>query len=74
MIKTYKFAVEGTAADGQTWSTEHEFDCDFSAVFVHGMRSSFLALTEGRAVFGRPGEGCHGPYNVTKIVIEQVKP
>jgi hypothetical protein len=73
-IKSYTFQMEGTGAAGQTWKTsgviidEHN---DVLAVFESAMQSSFNQLTSGKAVFGKPGVGCKGPYDIRRIVIEQ---
>ena len=37
------------------------------------MRSSFMKLTRGQAVFGNPGIGCSGPYHVTKFTISETE-
>jgi hypothetical protein len=72
-IKTYTYTVSGTAADGQTWETVGTIACEFVDVWHHAMRCSFEDLTKGEAVYGQPGVGCQGPYDIDKIVIEQVK-
>ena len=37
------------------------------------LRESFMKVTDGSAVFGRPGEGgCRGPYTVSRLVITRV--
>lgn len=69
--KTYTFIVEGTAADGQTYKTEVELDCELMDVWDFGMRLSFDKLTQGKAVYGKPGVGCRGPYEIDKITIER---
>jgi len=35
------------------------------------LRKSFDALTEGRAEYGHPGKGCHGPYSILTLVINR---
>lgn len=73
-IKVYRYEIQGTAADDQTWQTsgtitdEHN---DVLAVFDTAMRLSFQQLTSGKAVFGKPGVGCSGPYAIRRIVIER---
>lgn len=73
--RQFKFAIEGTARDGQTWATEGSCEgsiIDYS-VLANAMRESFQQLTQGKAVFGKPGVGCRGPYDVTKITIEKIR-
>lgn len=43
------------------------------SVFDHAMFDSFMKLTQGYAIFGRPGVGCKGPYDITQVLIKQVK-
>ena len=74
--KTYAFVVEGTAHDGQTWRTESQVTIDvaehgFDDMVAIGMRLSFDKLTGGKAVYGKPGVGCRGPYEIDKITIER---
>ena len=73
-IKSYTFQIEGTAAAGQTWKSSGvviDEQNDLIAVFDSAMRLSFQQLTSGKAVFGKPGVGCSGPYDIRRIVIEQ---
>jgi hypothetical protein len=75
MLKSYKFEMEGTAAGGQTWKTSGDIDDnanDLVAVFDTAMRKTFHQLTSGKAVFGKPGIGCAGPYDVQRFVLTQV--
>jgi len=72
MIKTYNFEFEGKAARGQTWKASGQIDDDANnlmAVFDTAMRLTFQQLTSGKAVFGKPGVGCAGPYDITRITI-----
>ncbi len=73
MNKTYNYSIEGTGGDGQTWTTTGTVTCGVDDMFMSVMRDSFDKLTSGRAIYGRPGVGCQGPYDMHKIVIEQVK-
>lgn len=75
MNRMYSFLIEGTASDG-TWTTKGTIDAqnaDIVGVVSMVLRESFGQLTQGKAVFGMPGMGCKGPYDIHKIVIEQVK-
>lgn len=73
MEKTYSFTVEGTGGNGQTWKATGSLTCRFPDVFDRALAMAFEQLTSGRAVFGMPGVGCNGPYDMTKVVIEQVR-
>jgi hypothetical protein len=75
-LTTYRFEILGTAAGGQTWETSGKIDDadnDLPAVFDDAMRLSFAQLTNGKAIFGKPGVGCSGPYKIRRIVIEAVQ-
>lgn len=67
---TYTYSVKGTAAKGQTWVTSGVVTCDFMEAFNEAMRESFKTLTDGKAVYGTPGLGCNGPYNVTSFLLQ----
>lgn len=72
--KTYKYELHGTARDEQTWVTKgYLVGYDFNDTFNGAMLASFDQLTKGNAVFGKPGVGCQGPYDITSVLIEQVK-
>jgi hypothetical protein len=34
------------------------------------MRDPFHTITQGKAVFGQPGRGCNGPYEIRRVLIE----
>lgn len=68
----YRWVVEGTAADGQTWRTAGVVDRlpgHFPHVTMDALTTSFALVTEGRAEFGRPGETCRGPYTITRLEV-----
>jgi hypothetical protein len=72
----YKFTVGGIARGGQTWAVEGKVEGPdhgggFNAVVQDVMGQSFQAITEGRAVYGRPAETCQGPYQITKLLVEK---
>jgi hypothetical protein len=73
MIKHYYVTIEGSAADGQTWTTKSEMHCEFHDTFGVGMADCFDQLTNGTAQYGKPGVGCTGPYDIHKVTIERVK-
>lgn len=73
-MTAYRYTVEGSAADGQTWMVSAPIATrtagEFATLPDTVMRASFQALTEGKAVYGKPGQGCRGPYKITKFLIE----
>lgn len=73
MIKLYKYTVAGSAAHGQVWEVSGNVECQFVQVNDRVMRDVFEKLTMGKAIYGNPGIGCNGPYDIHKILIEQVK-
>lgn len=73
MKKKYQFIIEGTGANGQTWTATGNIECEFNEVFDLAMRDAFMQLTSGKAVYGKPGVGCNGPYDVTSVVIKQTE-
>jgi hypothetical protein len=73
MQKSYRYEVSGSAAGGQSWKTEGSVISTFELALVSVMVDSFRQLTGGRAVYGRPGEGCNGPYDIHRVVIEQIR-
>ena len=75
MIRTYKYTIKGRASGGQQWQTEGEIadaGNDLVIVFNRAMESSFHQLTNGQAVFGKPGVGCKGPYSIQSALIEKL--
>lgn len=77
MIKTYDWKIQGTAARGQTWVTTGSIDYAMDEffrlekVFTEASRQAFEQLTGGRAVYGKPGVGCSGPYDIKRILIKR---
>ena len=72
-MRTYEWSVKGAAADGQTWSvtgTTPVKPGDFPLVPSLAIEAAFASLTQGRAIYGKPGEGCNGPYTITRLCIE----
>jgi hypothetical protein len=75
MTIRYQYHLEGGAAGEQTWSAsgiiQIEKAGDFAEVPDRAIRETFLKLTTGKAVYGRPGVGCKGPYSIKRLVIEE---
>jgi len=75
MTQQYKYEVAGTTGDGNTWTTTGEITIspgDFVSALTRVMRLSFEQLTQGKAVFGTPGMGCRGPYEITRYSLEVI--
>lgn len=69
----YRYKMTGTAADDQSWETSGAIDIapgDFPSLSEIALRESFMALTKGRAVFGKPGVGCRGPYRIKNLTLD----
>jgi hypothetical protein len=73
---TYRYEVFGTAADGQTWVAEGEIESanpgEFARVPIQALHRSFDQLTDGKAVYGKPGLACRGPYRMRRFLIEDI--
>lgn len=70
-----RYTVNGTAADGQTYEVAGTLSCqpgDFVFATKRAMQMAFMELTQGKAVFGKPGLGCSGPYTVTRLLVEEI--
>lgn len=72
---TYTYTMQGTANRGQSWTTHGEISTeqpgDFFGVLAEAQLDSFMQLTEGKAVFGKPGLGCDGPYQILRFLVER---
>jgi hypothetical protein len=69
----YKYTFRGTAALGQSWQTTGYVSAtpgNFGGVVEQAQAASFRQLTQGKAVYGKPGVGCKGPYTITKFTVE----
>lgn len=74
-MATFRYFVQSTAAREQTFAVDGSVTVpaivDWNLLMRNVLRLSFEALTEGRAIYGKPGEGCQGPFTITKIVLER---
>jgi len=70
---TYTYEIEGSASGGQTWKTTGTVEGagDFTGAVYDAIGDSFVQLTKGKAIYGRPGVGCSGPYRMTKMTIRE---
>ena len=72
-MKIFRYSISGIAAEDQSWHTTGIIKVkNASEVFDVAMRDSFQQLTQGKAVYGKPGVGCVGPYELYRILIERV--
>jgi hypothetical protein len=72
LMRTFFYTMGGRASGGQTWKVRGTVQLDagvFAEAFEMAMRDSFRQLTGGKAVFGKPGLGCSGPYEVTSFTL-----
>lgn len=72
-MKTYSFKITGSDADGTPWQTSGQLKCSYDQVFKRANMETFEQLTEGKAVFGQPGKGCRGPYEIERVEIWLIK-
>jgi hypothetical protein len=71
MSQLFAFEITGSAADGQSWTTRGTVtlrDADVPDMVHAAMGETFLQLTQGKAVYGKPGLACRGPYKITKLL------
>jgi hypothetical protein len=72
MKKPFRFTISGSGSGGATFQASGELHCEFHDTFEQAMMEAFRQLTNGKAVYGNPGLGCNGPYDIRRVVIEQV--
>jgi len=73
-IKVYRWRLKGRGAGDVSWKTEGELRLDvkdFPMLLSFIMKASFVKLTKGEAIFGEPGRGCEGPYDIDEIEVTQ---
>jgi hypothetical protein len=71
----YKFTIDVTGSNN-TYTATGDIDGspgDFIGVCERAMCECFQQLTSGRAIFGKPGVGCQGSYQLTRFTIEIIK-
>ena len=69
------FKIIGSAANGQTFECCGKIDnADWTDHDLLGkaMLDSYHQLTSGKAVFGKPGVGCRGPYKIQCIALQRM--
>lgn len=67
----WSYTVEGTNALRQTWAARGHVNAKFPEVLEEACRHAFLAVTAGKAQFGRPGVGCQGPYTINRVEVSR---
>lgn len=66
------YTASGTDVTGKEWEVtgilqgNNPLDLDAT---VHLGHAIFQQLTQGKARFGRPGEGCEGPYKIKMVTL-----
>jgi hypothetical protein len=69
----YQYTVSGLAADSQTWTITGEVSTiregDFPNATIDALANAFQQLTQGKAIYGQPGVGCHGPYTIARLEV-----
>jgi hypothetical protein len=82
-MRKYRYEMQGTGIGGnghgtQQWQTEGviqlERQGDFPRMLDQAQLSSFKKLTNGEAVYGQPGVGCQGPYQIKRMLVEEIEP
>jgi len=73
MIKHYQYSIEGTDGNGQVFTLGGTVRCVWDDLLHAVTADAYNELTGGRAIFGKPGVRCRGPYDFHTILIEQVK-
>lgn len=68
----FSYNVQGTTAEGVSWSASGFVTCETPEVWSQVLEHSFHDLTRGKAVFGRPGVGCKGPYEIHEVTVKRV--
>ena len=72
MLKNWTYQVLGNDANGNSWATSGTVQSEFSSVFTKVMVQTFHALSHGKAIYGKPGLACKGPYDIKSFRVEQV--
>ena len=47
-------------------------ESDAANVWERVLIQSFNALTHGKAIYGKPGVACKGPYDIRSVRVEQI--
>lgn len=72
-VKKYNYEISGTDANGNEWATTGVVNCEFVDVFRSATGDAFFKLTRGKAVYGKPGVGCRGPYQVHLVRLTEAR-
>jgi hypothetical protein len=70
--KHYHYRVEGKAPMDQTWSVDGDLCCDWCNVMEYIMVQTHHELKSGKALLGKTGVKCRGPFEITRMIIKQM--
>lgn len=70
MSRNYNFTMIGIGGNDTPWQTSGVVNCEFHDVTKEALKMSFQMLTEGTAVYGKPGP-CGGPYRIDHFTAER---
>lgn len=72
--KTYRYFVDGSDVNGEAFQITGYVDAVAGDVWTKVPEvigsEVFIQLTNGKAVFGKPGLTCKGPYTIDTITIK----
>ena len=74
VMRYYLYTVDGIGSNDNTWKITGNLviaPAQFPDIFDMIMEDVFNQLTRGKAVYGKPGVGCAGPYTVNRILLER---
>ena len=64
-MKSGHYSIQGVDSLGHPWVTKGLVMAEhFKGLLEAALAHSFQQLTDGLAVYGRPGEFCSGPYTL----------
>lgn len=73
----YRWQISGQDSRNNCWSTSGTLPGpykpgEFDIALSDAQMQAFMQLTAGKALFGRPGVACRGPYRITRLQMEEV--
>lgn len=74
-VKTYRYMVEGLDVNNESFLITGYVDAlpgdIFGKVWEVVGAEVFMKLTNGQAVYGKPGEMCKGPYKIRELRLRE---
>lgn len=69
----YRYICHGRDGDGKEWNSSGLLSAPgFPEALEEAQKRTFMDLTQGLAVYGKPGEGgCNGPYRITGLHVHE---